>query len=64
MGIGDYRCHLVIKSGKLEVKQLEFYKDFVSKLWCFLNEEDFRKIINEYLEDILNYVVEKFSECK
>lgn len=53
--IGDYRYHIVISNGEVEVKPVVFYKNLISEFGIFLNEEDCRKIINDYRENILNY---------
>lgn len=53
--IGDYRYHIVISNVEVEVKPVVFYKNLISEFEIFLNEEDCRKIINDYPEDILNY---------
>lgn len=53
--IGDYRYHIVIKDGELDVKPIKFYKNLITKFGIFHNEEDCRKIINKYREELLNY---------
>lgn len=53
--IGDYRYHIVINNGEVEVKPVVFYKNFVSEFGFFWDEEDCRMVINEYREEILSY---------
>lgn len=53
--IGDYIYNIVIKDGELDVKPVKFYKNLITKFGIFFNEEDCRKIIDIYREDLLNY---------
>lgn len=52
--MGDDRYHIVINNEELEVKPVVSYRNLVSQP-SFLNEEDYRKIINEYRDEILSY---------
>lgn len=54
--IGDYRYYIVNKDGELDVKPVKFYKNLITKFGIFFNEEDCRKIIDIYREDLLNYI--------
>lgn len=53
--IGDYRYHIVISNGEVEVKPVVFYKNLVSKFSFFMNEKDCKMVISEYREEILSY---------